>query len=193
MDTVQRLVVRARRLLAEGSAPSDVFAQLAASGRDLRNVALVVCLAVGVPRAVAEQRLDVEGDNWDDIDGDEHLSRDEHVAGFADALRMFGLFDPHVELSEEQQRIAARFGEAVREIGFIRGGVWLGYSLAVRQGRLRKAFVMLAEPGGMGREVDTSAYWARLVGAAELLGHDGDAEYVEAVRRCRERLARAGG
>jgi hypothetical protein len=186
------LVAEARRRLGEGAAPSQVFAQLAEGASDGREVALAVCIAVGIPRVEAEQRLgSKDPEDWK-LDGDEHMSRGEYASEFGDLLERVGTFDLPVELSADQRRIVAVFEAAISEFDGVRSGAWLGYFLAVRQGRLHEAFVMLARPERIRRDVDTKTYWGRLVEAAEMLGSsDGGAEYVDAVQRCRDRLARS--
>lgn len=154
-------------------------------------MALAVCVAVGIPRAEADQRLGSRDlADWN-VDGDEQMSRGDCVSSLADFLAAVGTFDLPVELSGDQRRIADLLAAAITEIGAIRSGHALSYHLAVRRGRLDEALVMLSCPERMGREVDTKTYWGRLVEAAEMFGSDGDAEYVEAVQRCRDRFARS--
>jgi hypothetical protein len=181
--------------LAEGTAPGQVFAQLALGESHPRQVALAVCVAIGIPRPEAERRLEefdgADPEAWN-LDRGRH-SREENASSDGEILESTGLFDLHFELDADQRRIAELLAAALAEINGTGSGHAFSYERAISTGRLRDAFMLLSRPGRIGREVNTASYWQRLVTAADLLGADsdaeGDAEYVDAVRHCRDRLA----
>lgn len=123
------------------------------------------------------------------IAGDETLSRFDYASGIGDVLEAAGTFDLHVELSADQRRVVDHFSAALREITPIGAGHAHGHFRNISTGRLHRALVRLSRPERLSRRVSTATYWQHLVKAAELLGDDGDAEYVDAVRRCRDRVA----
>lgn len=192
MDTdniPERLVVEARRRLAEGAAPIQVFTQIAENESDLREVAYAVCLAINIPRSEVDQRLEgISPTDWNP-DDEESPSREDVIDSLAIFLDAVGTFDPHVELSSDQRRIIYFLGGAVTEMGQISSGWAATYGRKIHAGRLHEAFVLLSQPARMGREVSTRTYWARMVEAAEMIDIEGDADYVDAVQRCRDRLA----
>jgi hypothetical protein len=182
MAEFEELVTEARRLLAGGTAPGEVFTRVVArSLDDCLAAAVAVCVAVGIPRAEAEERLAGEERPWP--------IEPEDVPFLGEYLEGCGLFDIHVEYEGEQRRIADLVRRAFGEMCPVPSGLALSFIRPFETGRLHDAFVFVSRPERGYSGVDTPEYWQRLVDVAELLGPDGDAEYVDAVRRCRERVA----
>jgi len=156
-------------------------------------VALAVCIAIGIAAPEAERRLkELEGadpESWNLDRG--RRSRQANASSEGEILELMGLFDLHVELDADQRRIADLLDAALNEINGIGSGHAFSYNRTISTGRLHDAFVMLSRPEQIGREMNTTSYWERLVAAADLLGSDGDAKYVDAMLHCRDRLTRS--
>ncbi len=177
---------RAREALRSGLPPAEVYAGLAV-GADFRDTALVVCGALGIPRAEAEERLRGTEELWDDF-----APGDEEFLG--ELLDLAAVFDVHVPLDGPGEHIRGLLGRSMGALGGIAGGVAVGISRRLSTGRLPEAYAVLAglpvREGG-----DPARYRAELSAAGELLAArlpPGDEAAAALVREARDRCARRG-
>ncbi|MER5416716.1 hypothetical protein [Streptomyces virginiae] len=177
-------VERAREALASGLPPTSVYAALAV-GADFQDTALVVCDALGIPRADAEQRLRGAEELWGDFaPGDEGL--------LGELLDLIGAFDVHVALDEPGERVRRLLGRSMGALGGIASGAAFSIGRKLDTGRLPEAYTVLV--GLPVRERgDPARYRAELIAAGELLATwlpPDDQEAAGRVREARERCAR---
>jgi hypothetical protein len=178
----QALMRRARESLDNGVSPDAVFADLAVDARDLRAVAIAVCMAAGTPRADAEGRwdYDIEQLRAELHDGDE--------AAFGDILEMTGFFDFHRPLDEREQHVRAELRQAMATALPLPSGYAHLLGRMLQTGRLTSAFIKMTTLP----LTDATAYWAHLLAAADLLTGSEDDQFESCVNLCRQRLDQAG-
>ncbi|MEV6241814.1 hypothetical protein [Lentzea sp. NPDC051838] len=131
------LVGEAHALLADGRKPEEVFVALAVDGRRHYEVALAVCVALGIPEAEAAERLEPDDGLWDDPE-----IEPEDAAWMLD---VGGLFDVHVQLSAEDQQVADQLWCDYRARGDSGSGYVFYFSRLIKMGRLDDARRFLEE------------------------------------------------
>ena len=131
------LVEEARALLADGEQPEEAFIALAVDGRPQYEVALAVCVAVGIPEADAVERLK-SGLFWEH---DEGLDTEE----MAWVFDYGGLFDLPNEPSAEDQQIADQLWRDYRAHGDKTFDNVCRFGRLIRRGRLDEARRYLEE------------------------------------------------
>ncbi|MFE1826067.1 hypothetical protein [Streptomyces yangpuensis] len=183
-------VERAREALASGRSPAEVYAALAV-GADFRDTALVVCDALGIPRADAEHRLRGAEELWGDFaPGDEEL--------LGELLDLAAVFDVHVALDEPGERVRRLLDRSMGALGGIGSGAGFSIGRKLDTGRLPEAYDVLVDLPVRERG-DPARYRAELIAAGVLLADwlpPDDREAAGRVREARERCARrdaAGG
>ncbi|MEU7601384.1 hypothetical protein AB0B78_00500 [Streptomyces sp. NPDC040724] len=177
-------VDRAREALRSGLPPAEAYAALAV-GADFRQTALVVCDALGIPRADVEDRLRGSEELWSDFaPGDEEL--------LGELLDLAAVFDVDVTLDEPGEHIRGLMQRATDALGGIASGVAFGIGRKLDTGRLPAAYAVLVglpvHEGG-----DPVRYRAELSTAGELLAAwlpPEDEAAAALVREARERCAR---
>ena len=187
-EGVGLLLEDARRYLDQDSDPHLAFQRLVEHGVDVRAAALATCVALGIPRTEAEQRLALDDEVfWGSGDG-------RVAALFADAaecaelLRYRGTFDVHLEFDVGQARVAALLAAAISEISPLGSGYANTVGRMIGTGRFTDALVLLSNHR-FGRRPSSAEFWRSLVNAAEAMGAVDDPEYLGAVRRCQDQLA----
>ncbi|MFI6101553.1 hypothetical protein ACIA8G_38915 [Lentzea sp. NPDC051213] len=103
------LAEEARALLAGGATPQEAFIALWRPHRPYYDVTLAVCVAVGNPVENAIRRLEPKV-AW----ADEPEAGD--IGLWVEVLETAGYFDLHVDLSAEQQLIAAELRRGFQEL-----------------------------------------------------------------------------
>ncbi|MFF4698032.1 hypothetical protein [Streptomyces chattanoogensis] len=181
-------VETARAALGAGVPAVDVFAELALKAADLQSAALAVCLALGVPRADAEQRLDGSDELLDELNPGE-----ERTGG--EILETLGVFDVDRSLDERGEEIKRWLGTAIGAHGTFGSGHAHSLWRRLRTGALTGAFLSLADSGPHPVEGAPSTYWEALTRAGELLSADNrevDERFEKALERCRRQAAGTG-
>lgn len=183
----QALLRRAQESLHAGATNDAVFAELAVTTRDVRAVAIAVCVAAGTSRAEAEKR-------WAD-DGEplltELLNGDEESLGTF--LEMVGFFDFHRPFDDREQQIHQLLGQAFNAHGGWPSGVAHGLNRHLQTGRFIDVLAAMAARAPRPRAPSPSTYWAHLLAAANMLA-DSDDGRVEAVSQlCRQHLDQSSG
>ena len=178
----QALLRRAHESLHAGVLPEAVFAELAADARDVRSVAIAVCVAAGTSRADAEQRWAAEGEPLfvELLDGDEE--------GLGVFLEMAGFFDFHRPLDEREQQIRSLLGQAFDARGGWKSGAGHHLIRKLQTGRLTDALASMAAHAPDPGAPSPSAYWAHLLAAATLLAGSDDSRVEPIVLLCRRHL-----
>jgi hypothetical protein len=175
--TLAATVRLAAARIAAPTAPHVVFAELAAAGREPSLVALAVCLASGLHRAEAAERLAPWSACWRETDSDDH-------AVLGQLLDAAGIFDVHRQLAGREQLVADLLQKAIGSVaGWPSGYAWR-LSRLLQTGRLDEAFCLLTEraPGDA-----PGVYWRHLCHGGELLAA-GAHDIAPALELCR-RLA----
>ncbi|MFJ7205073.1 hypothetical protein ACIQWR_16205 [Streptomyces sp. NPDC098789] len=178
------LILEARAMLAVGRNAEEVFVALAARSCDWEASALVVCLALGVPRTDAEARICEARPLFEEF----AVGEDDLVASvlaFVDVFVVDRVLDAH------QERIRDLLGTAAGARGGFPGSLLAWF----RSGELTKLFVYFAKTrfrDGRGSPPD---FWAAMVAAGELLvTEDGPdrAEVTAGLEHCRAQASSAG-
>ncbi|MEV6581858.1 hypothetical protein AB0M92_27260 [Streptomyces sp. NPDC051582] len=171
------LILEARAMLAVGRNAEEVFVALAARSCGWGASALVMCLALGVPRTDAEARIREARPLFEEF----AVGEDDLVASvmaFVDVFVVDGVLDAH------QERIRDLLGTAAGARGGFPGSLLAWF----RSGELTNLFVYFAKTrfrDGRGSPPD---FWAAMVAAGELLvTEDGPdrAEVTAGLEHCR--------
>ncbi|MCX4761704.1 hypothetical protein OG562_12090 [Streptomyces sp. NBC_01275] len=168
----------------ELSPEAKAFEESARRGGDPREVAVGVCVGLGIPRGEAERRVRELESVFAELGPEEG-----ELAFLLDLGDLF-VVDRRLDADEVVIRdLLVRAGEAMGD--GVPSGVAKGLSRWFRTGELDRAFLLLADERRRVRpEGDPSAYWAALVAAGELLLPGGDHQGVgEALAYCRRMAA----
>ena len=125
-------------MLADGATPQEAFIALWRPDRPYYDVTLAVCVAVGNSVENAVRRLEPQS-NW----GDEPEAGDVEL--WAGVLEAAGYCDLQVELSAEQQSIAAELRRAFQELLPMPSGLAHHFLRLMDAGHLDEARQELAE------------------------------------------------
>jgi hypothetical protein len=182
-DTLAATVRLAATRIAARTAPHVVFAELAGAGREPSLVALAVCIASGIRREEAEERLAPWTIWWREVDPEDHVM----VGQLLDDV---GIFDVHRRLTEREQLVADLLRKAISSVAAWPSGYAWGLSRLLRTGRLDEGFCLLTERAPDGAP---NVYWRHLCEAGELLA-TGGGDIAPALGLCRRRAStdRAG-
>jgi hypothetical protein len=178
----QALLLRAQERLHVGASTDAVFAELAVNTRDLRSVAITVCVAAGTSRADAEKRWAADGEPLltEVLDGEE--------AFLGTFLEMAGFFDFHRPLDEREQQIHHLLCQAFNAHGGWPSG--LGHQLIRKlgTGRFIDALASMAAHSPRGGAPSPSTYWTHLLAAANMLTSSDDGRVEPILLLCRQHL-----
>ncbi|MFF2013872.1 hypothetical protein ACFVWY_33075 [Streptomyces sp. NPDC058195] len=178
------LVLEAREMLGAGQREQAVFAELAARTGEWGVCALAVCLALGVPRTDAENRLrEVEPLFAEFARGEEEI--------LASLLHFGHMFIVNRVLDEYDEHIRGLLGSAASARGGCPGSL-LGW---FRTGELTKIFLYFARTRFPDERGSPHAFWAAMTTAGELLAGKGgphQAEVLAGLERCRTQAAAIG-
>ncbi|KPC62104.1 hypothetical protein ADL29_20165 [Streptomyces chattanoogensis] len=119
-----------------------------------------MCLALGVPRADAEQRLDGSDELLDELNPGE-----ERMGG--EILETLGVFDVDRSLDERGEEIKRWLGTAIGAHGTFGSGHAHSLWRRLRTGALTGAFLSPADSGPHPVEGAPSTYWEALTRAGE--------------------------
>lgn len=177
------LVAFAVGRLAQGRRPEQAFCDLVGLGTDRRLAAIAVCVANGTPWDVAEERMVSFDDVWKSLGP---ASPAETAGGL---LELYGYFDREVELTAEEEAVAAGLRAAMTAAEYLPSGYANQMYRLLRTGRLREALFSLEEMGAQ-RWPDNRAFWLGLTDAAVRLDTAAilDTELAAVRRRCESRL-----
>ncbi|MFJ2865478.1 hypothetical protein [Kitasatospora sp. NPDC087314] len=182
-----RLALTARHLFDTGSTPADAYAVLARRTREPVRSARAVCIALGIPAAETQLRLD---DCFDALLAD---PRPGSEADTGELLEALGVFDVPKTLDDRDLAIVDQFLAAIDALGSIRAGHQHGLARWFVTGNLTAAFLSLAATRPRPTTGDPAHYWTALVTAGELLAASPapDARIKPALAHCRDRAKAA--
>ncbi|MEU9159645.1 hypothetical protein AB0D29_05070 [Streptomyces sp. NPDC048424] len=178
------LVLEARAMLAVGRNAEEVFVALAARNSDWEASALVVCLALGVPRTDAETRIREARPLFEEF----AVGEDDLVASvlaFVDVFVVDRVLDAH------QERIRDLLGTAAGARGGFPGSLLAWF----RSGELTNVFVYFARTRFRDGRGSPPGFWAAMVAAGELLVAEdgpGRAEVTAGLEHCRAQASSVG-
>ncbi|MER7579127.1 hypothetical protein [Kitasatospora sp. NPDC097691] len=180
------LITLARHALARGSTPAEAYAFLARRSRKPLPAARAVCLALSIPLAEADRRLD------DCYSALLAHRRPGSEADTGELLEALGVFDVPVTLTDTDRSLIDLFLTAIDAMGGIRPGHRHGLDRWFTTGNLTAAYLSLAAAHPMPRTGDPTAYWTTLVAAGELLAATPapDGRIKLALAHCRTQAAR---
>ncbi|MFJ7274124.1 hypothetical protein [Kitasatospora sp. NPDC098663] len=158
-----RLPLTARHLFDTGSTPADAYATLARrTGQPLRS-ARAVCIALGIPAADTQRRLD------DCFDALLASPRPGSEADTGELLEALGVFDVPKTPDDRDLAVIDLFLAAIDALGGIRAGHQHGLTRWFTTGNLTAAYLSLAATHPRPTTGDPAHYWTSLVTAGELL------------------------
>lgn len=177
------LVAFAVGRLAQGRRPEQAFCDLVELGTERRLAAIAVCAANGTPWDEAEARMVTFDDVWTS------LGRSASAETAGGLLELYGYFDREVELTAEEEAVAAGLRAAMAAAEYLPSGYANQMYRLLRTGRLREALFSLEEMGAQ-RWPDNRAFWLGLTDAAVRLDTAAilDTELAAVRRRCESRV-----
>ncbi|MFJ2864348.1 hypothetical protein [Kitasatospora sp. NPDC087314] len=158
-----RLALTARHLFDTGSTPADAYAALARRTREPVRSARAVCIALGIPAAETQLRLD------DCYDALLTNPRPGSEADTGELLEALGVFDVPKTLSPTELAVVGLFLTAIDALGGIRAGHQHGLARWFVTGNLTAAYLSLSATRPRPTTGDPAHYWTALVTAGELL------------------------
>ncbi|MFJ7276345.1 hypothetical protein [Kitasatospora sp. NPDC098663] len=158
-----RLPLTARHLFDTGSTPADAYATLARRTRQPLRSARAVCIALGIPAADTQRRLD------DCYDALLASPRPGSEADTGELLEALGVFDIPKTPDDRDLAIIDLFLTAIDAHGSIRAGHQHGLTRWFTTGNLTTAYLSLTATQPHPTTGDPARYWTTLITAGELL------------------------